>query len=139
MAKLIQIPTPPSKHSLADLTASLPERERSRRLRRLPQEQREALRWDWRYWGGWSNNRLRVTGAHGEKHGRTRAALVAPIAADGRDVMIEGESGVLASCRYPEAWDMLMFGMRLGDDPRVVVTTTPKPTKVIRDLLAERS
>ena len=36
---------------------------------------------------------------------------------------------------YPEAWDMLMFGMRLGGDPRVVVTTTPKPTKIIRDLL----
>src|SRR5258706_9125376 len=24
------------------------------------------------------------------------------------------------------AWDMLMFRLRLGDDPRVVVTTTPK-------------
>jgi len=41
----------------------------------------------------------------------------------------------LAAWRYPEAWDMLMFGMRLGGDPRVVVTTTPKPTKIIRDLL----
>jgi class 3 adenylate cyclase len=33
MAKLLRIPTPSSKHSLADLTASLPEMERNRRLR----------------------------------------------------------------------------------------------------------
>jgi phage terminase large subunit-like protein len=38
----------------------------------------------------------------------------------------------IASWRYPEAWDMLMFGLRLGDDPRAVVTTTPKPIKIIR-------
>ena len=113
--------------------------------------------------------------------------MVAPTAADARDVMIEGESGILAispewerpnyepskrrltwpngaiataysadeperlrgpqhdsawcdevaSWRYPEAWDMLMFGLRLGDDPRVVVTTTPKPVKIIRELIAD--
>lgn len=34
-----------------------------------------------------------------------------------------------------EAWDMLMFGLRLGSDPRVVATTTPRPIKLIRDLL----
>ena len=27
----------------------------------------------------------------------------------------------LAAWRYPEAWDVLMFGMRLGADPRTVV------------------
>jgi predicted phage terminase large subunit-like protein len=32
---------------------------------------------------------------------------------------------------------MLMFGLRLGDDPRVVVTTTPKPIKIIRELLTD--
>ena len=32
---------------------------------------------------------------------------------------------------------MLMFGLRLGPDPRVVVTTTPKPIKIIRDLIAD--
>src|ERR1700751_4438079 len=32
---------------------------------------------------------------------------------------------------------MLMFGLRLGNDPRVVVTTTPKPIKIIRDLIAD--
>ena len=29
------------------------------------------------------------------------------------------------------------FGLRLGNDPRVVVTTTPKPIKIIRDLIAD--
>src|SRR5712672_1063427 len=32
---------------------------------------------------------------------------------------------------------MLMFGLRLGNDPRVVVTTTPKPIKIIRELIAD--
>ena len=35
----------------------------------------------------------------------------------------------LAAWRYPGAWDMLMFGLRLGQDPRCVVTTTPRPIK----------
>ncbi len=30
------------------------------------------------------------------------------------------------------AWDMLMFGLRLGGDPRCVVTTTPKPVRLLR-------
>jgi phage terminase large subunit-like protein len=115
-----------------------------------------------------------------------RVALVAPTAADARDVMVEGESGLLAispakerplyepskrrltwpngaiatlfsadeperlrgpqfdlawcdelaAWRYPMAWDMLMMGLRLGDNPRVVATTTPKPVPLIRALLA---
>jgi phage terminase large subunit-like protein len=32
---------------------------------------------------------------------------------------------------------MLMFGLRLGDDPRAVVTTTPKPIRIIRELIAD--
>ena len=43
----------------------------------------------------------------------------------------------LGAWRYPEAWDMLMFGMRLGADPRTVVTTTPRPAKLIRDLVRD--
>jgi phage terminase large subunit-like protein len=116
-----------------------------------------------------------------------RLALVAPTAGDARDVMVEGESGILAisppwerpryepskrrltwpngaiatlfsadeperlrgpqhdaawcdelaSWRHPEAWDMLMFGLRLGTDPRVVVTTTPRTTSLIRGLIAD--
>jgi phage terminase large subunit-like protein len=114
-----------------------------------------------------------------------RMALVAPTAGDARDVMIEGESGILAislrgnkpnyeptkrrltwpngtiataysadeaerlrgpqhdaawcdelgAWRYPESWDMLMMGLRLGKNPRCIVTTTPKPTKLIRELV----
>jgi phage terminase large subunit-like protein len=45
----------------------------------------------------------------------------------------------LAAWRYPEAWDQLQFGLRLGQRPRVVVTTTPRPTKIIRQLVAERT
>lgn len=29
-------------------------------------------------------------------------------------------------------WSNLMFGLRLGDDPRAVITTTPKPVKLLR-------
>jgi predicted phage terminase large subunit-like protein len=126
--------------------------------------------------------RLRV-GMRTARH----VALVAPTAADTRDVMVEGESGLLAiapswdrpeyepskrrltwengaiattysadeperlrgpqhdfawcdelaAWRYPEAWDMLMFGLRLGQDPRAVVTTTPRPTKLIKALVAD--
>ena len=121
------------------------------------------------------------------KAGRRRIALVGATAADARDVMVEGESSILAispdperpiyepskrrltwpngavattfsadepkrlrgpqhdaawcdelgAWRYPEAWDMLMFGMRLGADPRTVVTTTPRPAKLIRDLVRD--
>lgn len=143
---------------------------------------------------GWGKTR---TGAEWVRwriaHGAKRVALVAPTAADARDVMIEGESGLLAVCandavkpiyqpglrrvifpegsalapngavctsysaeepdrlrgpqhdaawcdelaawRYPAAWDMLMFGLRLGTDPRCCVTTTPRPTKEIRELV----
>lgn len=34
-----------------------------------------------------------------------------------------------------EAWDMLQFGLRLGSDPRCVVTTTPRTAPVLLDLL----
>jgi len=42
----------------------------------------------------------------------------------------------LAAWRYSEAFDQLMFGLRLGDNPQCVVTTTPKPSKIIKDLVA---
>ncbi len=37
-----------------------------------------------------------------------------------------------------DTWDMLQFALRLGDDPRVCVTTTPRNTKIMKALL-ERS
>jgi phage terminase large subunit-like protein len=114
-----------------------------------------------------------------------RIALVAPTAADARDVLVEGPSGILATAprhdrpsyepskrrltwrngtvavtysadeperlrgpehdaaycdelaawRDPAAWDMLMFGLRVGRNPRCCVTTTPKPNKLIRELV----
>jgi phage terminase large subunit-like protein len=35
-----------------------------------------------------------------------------------------------------DVWDMLQFTLRLGRKPRVMVTTTPKPTKLMRALIA---
>ena len=43
----------------------------------------------------------------------------------------------LAAWRYPEAWDQLMFGLRLGKNPQSIVTTTPRPTQIIRDLVKD--
>ena len=45
----------------------------------------------------------------------------------------------LAKFKYPqEAWDNLMFGLRIGDAPQSVVTTTPRPIKVIKELVADK-
>ena len=41
----------------------------------------------------------------------------------------------VAAWRYPEAFDQLMFGLRLGNNPQCVITTTPKPTKLIKELV----
>ena len=44
----------------------------------------------------------------------------------------------LAKWRYAEAaFDMLQFGLRLGANPRQLVTTTPRPTALIKRLIAE--
>jgi predicted phage terminase large subunit-like protein len=117
-----------------------------------------------------------------------RIALVGRTAADVRDVMITGESGILNVCppwnrplyepskrlltwangaiataysaekpdalrgpqhnaawcdelaawRYTDAWTQLNFGLRLGQKPRTVVTTTPLPTDLIRSLASHK-
>ena len=150
---------------------------------------------DWRVWvvksgRGWGKTRAGVEAVrevvNGDPH--ARIALVGPTAADCRDVMLEGESGLLAvfppgerpvywpSKRrvefangamatlysaaeperlrgpqhsfayvdelavYPdveELWQNLKLGLRLGADPRIIVTTTPKPSKFLRALLAD--
>jgi phage terminase large subunit-like protein len=41
----------------------------------------------------------------------------------------------LAAWRYPDTFDQLMFGMRLGKKPQVIITTTPRPTNIIINLL----
>lgn len=45
----------------------------------------------------------------------------------------------LAAWRYPEAWDQAMFGLRLGQHPQAVVTTTPKPTPLVKALVAAKT
>lgn len=42
----------------------------------------------------------------------------------------------LAAWRYPETWDQAMMGLRLGS-PRALVTTTPRPTPIIRRLMED--
>ena len=61
------------------------------------------------------------------------------------DLTVQGEpeffaNGILVhnSWRYGErAFDMLMFGLRLGQHPRVCATSTPRPSKLIRMLAAD--
>lgn len=38
-----------------------------------------------------------------------------------------------------ETWDMLQFGLRLGDCPQQVVTTTPQNVSVLKEILAQTS
>lgn len=174
----------------------------------LTPEQRAALRFewdlfarpkqlpppgDWRTWlilagRGWGKTRVgaETVRRYVEQGLAKRIALVSPTAADARDVLVEGESGIMAisapwcmpiyepskrrlswpngavatlytadepdrlrgpqhdlawcdelcAWRYPDAWDMLQFGLRLGINPRAIVTTTPKPTALLRDIMA---
>lgn len=39
--------------------------------------------------------------------------------------------------KLQDTWDMLQFGFRLGSDPRGVITTTPKPLPIIKELMAD--
>lgn len=117
-----------------------------------------------------------------------RIALIAETAADARDVMVEGDSGILRSSppwfkpvyepskrrltwpngamaftynavepdqlrgpqfdfawgdelakwRYAqETFDNLQFGLRLGQHPRQIFTTTPRPIKIVRDMVTD--
>jgi len=45
----------------------------------------------------------------------------------------------LAKFQQPEqTWNNLMLGLRIGDKPQVIVTTTPRPMKIIKDLLVDK-
>jgi len=44
----------------------------------------------------------------------------------------------LASFKYDESWTNLQFGLRLGEFPKTIVTTTPKPIALLRDLLSRK-
>jgi len=44
----------------------------------------------------------------------------------------------LAKWRYArETWDNLQFGLRLGTNPRQVITTTPRPIPLLKEILSE--
>lgn len=46
----------------------------------------------------------------------------------------------LAKWRYAsDTWDQLQFGLRLGDHPRQIVTTTPRPIPVVRRLMNDEN
>lgn len=42
----------------------------------------------------------------------------------------------VASWQYAqEAWDMALMGLRMGQRPQAIVTTTPRPIKIIKDMV----
>jgi phage terminase large subunit-like protein len=42
----------------------------------------------------------------------------------------------LCKWRYAqEAWDNLQFGLRLGEHPRQIITTTPRPVKLLKEII----
>ena len=43
----------------------------------------------------------------------------------------------LAAWERPEAYDQYKFGLRLGNNPKSVITTTPRPTKLIKSLISD--
>lgn len=43
----------------------------------------------------------------------------------------------LAAWENADTWDQMMFGLRLGAQPRVIIATTPKPTPLIRRIVAD--
>ena len=45
----------------------------------------------------------------------------------------------LAAWRHPDAFDQAMLGLRLGEKPQAVITTTPRPIKLIKQLVADEN
>ena len=102
------------------MMASLSESQRKSLIESLTDEEAEVLLYDWPKWArpnqlppkgdwdgwlvlagrGWGKTRVGVEFVRAEvEAGRaTRIALVAETSADGRDVIVEGESGLLAVC-----------------------------------------
>jgi phage terminase large subunit-like protein len=45
----------------------------------------------------------------------------------------------IGSWHYPqETWDNAMFGLRLGPNPRAIVTSTPRPIPIIKDFFSRK-
>lgn len=193
--------------SAVQFLRSLPLEDRKLRISELTQIEAETILYDWESWarpnqliphGDWRYWLVRA----GRGFGKTRVGsetvriwarefpfvnLIGATADDARDIMVEGESGILAVCprderplyiaskrqlqwpngaksliftadeperlrgkqhyklwcdelaawRYAESWDQAMFGLRLGINPQAVITTTPRPVQIIRDLCAD--
>lgn len=186
--------------------AQLGQKERIARLKKMELNDRLRLTWTWEAWArpdqlpplgdwnlwlvkagrGWGKTRTGAEWVRSVAKPGARIALVGPTAADVRDVMIEGESGILAASppydrpnyepskrrltwpngaiataysaeepdrlrgpqhthawcdevaawAYPDAWDMMLMGLRLGTNPRVVATTTPRTVPLMRRIQA---
>lgn len=43
----------------------------------------------------------------------------------------------IGAWRYAETWDLAMMGLRLGPRPQAIATTTPRPVRLVRDLLKD--
>lgn len=196
--------------SIAEILSLLDDDLQDEILEYLGDETCYNLLYDWSFWvrpkqimpetKGWTNWLLLAGRGFGktragaeavrrvvEKGEAKRIALVAETPADARDIMIEGESGLLnifpdsqkpvykpskrkvvfyngavahiysaykpdqlrgvqhhfawcdelASWKYIETFDNLMMGLRLGDNPRNVITTTPRPIPIIKKLIKE--
>jgi phage terminase large subunit-like protein len=195
--------------SPAEELAALPEAQRNEFIATLSEAQFAELLYDWRGFlarpnqiapdGDWDIWIILAGRGFGKTRigaewvreqvaaGVGRVALIGETAADTRDVMVEGESGLLsvyprderplyepskrqvtwpngaiaklynatepdqlrgpqheiawcdelAKWRYArETWDQLQFGLRLGDHPRQIVTTTPRPIELVKSIVA---
>ncbi len=149
---------------------------------------------EWTVWmilagRGFGKTRCGVEAVKNWARNYSRVNLAGATADDVRDIMIEGESGILAHCSrserpkyypskrklvwpsgcvslllygtepdrargkqseklwgdeiaswaYPETWDQLQLGLRIGDNPQAIVTTTPRPIPIIRELVSAAS
>lgn len=189
-----------AKRELAAAETRRAERDRNawRRIARPEQLPPDLEFLVWLYMAGRGAGKTRSAAEWFNEKARTpglRLALIGRTPADVRDVMIEGESGILACSRgarpvyeptkrrltYPNgtiataysaevpsalrgpqhhfawadepaawtdapkgdcldtAWNNLMLGLRLGEHPQCVATTTPKPNALIRTILARPS
>lgn len=164
-----------------------------RRGRHARAEQRPPTDSNWDTWlllagRGFGKTRTGAEWAWRMAKENPRGALVGPTAGDARDILVEGESGILACTpadfrplyepskrrltypngsiqtvysadepdrlrgpqhhygwfdelaswrRLQHTWDMAMFGMRLGEHPRICITTTPRPLPIIKGLIQD--
>ena len=53
-------------------------------------------------------------------------------------ILVHNCDELAAWVRLQDTWDNLQFGLRLGESPRVMVTTTPRPLRLVKQLMEER-